>query len=126
MVQRDKNIPGTTVRSTTISEELGRIQDLRSDKTGTLTQNEMVRPFGYVPEVPKKAESQNGRESTNKKKPSIPPNFMIGRLAVVLGSGRFESCLSGMMPYFRLPFSLFFLALPLSVKHNIRGHHEFD
>lgn len=42
MIQRDKNIPGTTVRSTTIPEEMGRIQYLLSDKTGTLTQNEMV------------------------------------------------------------------------------------
>lgn len=42
MIQRDKNIPGTTVRSTTIPEEMGRIQYLLSDKTGTLTQNEMI------------------------------------------------------------------------------------
>ena len=34
--------------------------------------------------VPKKAASHNGRESTNKKKPSFSPNSMIGRLAAVL------------------------------------------
>lgn len=42
MIQKDKNIPGTAVRCTTIPEEMGRIQYLLSDKTGTLTQNEMV------------------------------------------------------------------------------------
>lgn len=42
MIQRDKAIPNTLVRSSTIPEELGRIEYLLSDKTGTLTQNEMV------------------------------------------------------------------------------------
>ncbi|XP_053402729.1 probable phospholipid-transporting ATPase IIB [Mercenaria mercenaria] len=42
MITRDKNIAGTVVRSTTIPEELGRISYLLTDKTGTLTQNEMV------------------------------------------------------------------------------------
>ncbi|XP_022779595.1 probable phospholipid-transporting ATPase IIB, partial [Stylophora pistillata] len=42
MIMHDKDIPGTVVRSSTIPEELGRIGYLLSDKTGTLTENEMV------------------------------------------------------------------------------------
>lgn len=41
-MQNDEQIKGTVVRSTTIPEELGRISYLLTDKTGTLTQNEMV------------------------------------------------------------------------------------
>lgn len=41
-VVTDKMIPGCMVRNTTIPEELGRISFLMSDKTGTLTQNDMI------------------------------------------------------------------------------------
>ncbi|KAK8111893.1 uncharacterized protein PG998_008350 [Apiospora kogelbergensis] len=40
-IQRDSGIPGAVVRTSTIPEDLGRIEYLLSDKTGTLTQNDM-------------------------------------------------------------------------------------
>jgi phospholipid-translocating ATPase len=40
-IHRDPDIPGAVVRTSTIPEDLGRIEYLLSDKTGTLTQNDM-------------------------------------------------------------------------------------
>ena len=38
----DKKIEGTIVRNTNIPESLGRIQYMLTDKTGTITQNDMI------------------------------------------------------------------------------------
>ena len=41
-ISKDESIPGTVPRNSTIPEDLGRIQYLLTDKTGTLTQNDMI------------------------------------------------------------------------------------
>ena len=41
-INKDKNIPDTIVRNSTIPEDLGRINYIFTDKTGTLTKNEMI------------------------------------------------------------------------------------
>jgi phospholipid-translocating ATPase len=41
-INKDKEIEGTITRNSNIPESLGRIQYLLTDKTGTLTQNDMI------------------------------------------------------------------------------------
>ena len=58
-IQRDKDIPETVVRTSTIPEELGRIGYLLTDKTGTLTQNLMIFKRMHLGTVSYTNENQN-------------------------------------------------------------------
>ncbi|KAL5021907.1 hypothetical protein ScPMuIL_001062 [Solemya velum] len=78
LIMRDKEIPGTVVRSTTIPEELGRISYLMSDKTGTLTQNEMIfkrlhlGTVSYTPDTMDELSNQLKTSFTQSLTPSGP------------------------------------------------------
>ncbi|KAG9232101.1 P-type ATPase-like protein [Amylocarpus encephaloides] len=72
-IQRDKGIEGAVVRTSTIPEELGRIEYLLSDKTGTLTQNEMEMKKIHVGTVSYANEAMDEVVSYIKQGFSIPP-----------------------------------------------------
>ena len=61
LIQKDRKIPNTIARNSSIPEELGRIQFVLTDKTGTLTLNEMT-----LKKIQLEAESISEENAANK------------------------------------------------------------
>lgn len=68
-MMRDKEIAGTIVRSSFIPEELGRIDYLLSDKTGTLTKNQMEMKEIHL------GDSSFGREDVDEVRSMLRESF---------------------------------------------------
>jgi len=73
-IQRDRGMPGAVVRTSTIPEELGRIEYLLSDKTGTLTQNEMEMKKIHVGTVSYANDAMDEVTTYIKQGFSVPPS----------------------------------------------------
>nr|VZI02292.1 unnamed protein product [Spirometra erinaceieuropaei] len=75
MISRDRDLPGCVVRSTTIPEELGRVTFFLTDKTGTLTQNEMVFKKLHLGNVAFAPDSMDDLTEALKRYFEKPPDF---------------------------------------------------
>ena len=83
-IQRDPGIHGAIVRTSTIPEELGRIEYLLSDKTGTLTQNEMEMKKIHVGTVSYANEAMEEVVSHIKQGFSVPPAADVNQPSVLM------------------------------------------
>jgi len=50
-IEHDNDVAGTVVRTSTIPEELGRIEYVFTDKTGTITKNGISLQFIYLHQI---------------------------------------------------------------------------
>ena len=83
-IQRDHGIQGAVVRTSTIPEELGRIEYLLSDKTGTLTQNEMEMKKIHVGTVSYANEAMDEVASYVKQGFSVPASGDPNHLSMLI------------------------------------------
>lgn len=83
-IQRDTGIAGAVVRTSTIPEELGRIEYLLSDKTGTLTQNEMEMKKIHVGTVSYANEAMDEVASYIKQGFSVPATTEVNQPSTLI------------------------------------------
>jgi phospholipid-translocating ATPase len=83
-IQRDAGIKGAVVRTSTIPEELGRIEYLLSDKTGTLTQNEMEMKKIHVGTVSYANEAMDEVASYVKQGFSVPASTDVNQTSMLI------------------------------------------
>ena len=128
-IHRDTGIPGTVVRTSTIPEDLGRIEYLLSDKTGTLTRNEMELRKVHVGTVSYGGEAMEEVSGYIKQAFALTPDEAKGGEGGMLftPSGSGFSGLSGTTRTRReIGVRVRDLVLALAVCHNVTPTSEED
>ena len=90
-IHRDPGIPGVVVRTSTIPEDLGRIEYLLSDKTGTLTQNEMEMKKIHVGTVSYANDAMDEVASYIKQAFSLPSRANRSNKPLIMPSSAFTA-----------------------------------
>ena len=90
-IHRDPGIPGAVVRTSTIPEDLGRIEYLLSDKTGTLTQNEMEMKKIHVGTVSYANDAMDEVASYIKQAFSLPSRASRSNSPLIMPSSAFTA-----------------------------------
>ena len=128
-IHRDSGIPGTVVRTSTIPEDLGRIEYLLSDKTGTLTRNEMELRKVHVGTVSYGGEAMEEVTGYIKQAFALTPDEAKGKAGGMLftPSGSGFSGLSGTTRTRReIGVRVRDLVLALALCHNVTPTSEED
>lgn len=119
-IHRDPGVEGTVVRTSTIPEDLGRIEYLLSDKTGTLTRNEMVLRKVHVGTV------SYGGESMEEVRSFIGQGFAVEGSGLWTPSQGFGALASGTRTRREIGMRVRDLVLALALAHNVTPTPEED
>ncbi|KAI9746397.1 MAG: putative aminophospholipid-translocase [Claussenomyces sp. TS43310] len=125
-IQRDPDIKGAVVRTSTIPEELGRIEYLLSDKTGTLTQNEMEMKKIHVGTVSYANEAMDEVTAYVKQGFSLPASLESDDSSLITPSSTYiaSAMISATRTRREIGFRVRDVVLALAICHNVTPTRE--